>query len=229
MNGIIMIGMLLSSLQTVSNSALNDKQMTIDEMEKALIYAAQAGLDEKVAIYIKQVKDINASDNNGRTALMCATYGNHISCARMLIKAGADVNAQDDIKNSPFLYAAASGHLEIAKLCVMGGADFHLLNRFGGTGLIPAAEKGHPEMVKYLLSLKGFPKDHINYLGWTAVLEVVVLTDGSEKYQQILHYLIEGGCDINIPDKDGLRPLQLARKYNKVALVKILEAAGAKG
>jgi len=229
MNKLIIISLLLLSVQTVAGNVKSEKQKSMDEIEKELIYAAQAGLDEKVAVYIKQVKNVDVRDSNGRTPLMCATYGNHLACAEMLIKAGADVNAQDDIKNSPFLYAAASGYLEIAKLCVMAGADFNLLNRFGGTGLIPAAEKGHPEMVEYLLSLKDFPKDHINNLGWTAVLEVVVLTDGSEKYQQILHYLIEGGCDINIPDKDGLRPLQLAHKYNKEALAKILEAAGAKG
>ena len=154
---------------------------------------------------------------------MIATYQNHLPAARLLMESGADVNAQDNMRNSPFLYAGASGYLEIVKLCLQHNADFNVVNRYGGTALIPAAEKGHVEVVKLLANTKGFPIDHINNLGWTALLEAVILSDGGPKHQQIVQILIDAGCNVSIPDKDDITPLQHARKKGYSQMVNILK------
>ena len=56
-------------------------------------------------------------------------------------------------------------------------ANLRDTNRYGGTALIPAAHHGHPETVRMLLGTD-IDIDHVNRLGWTALLEAVILGDG---------------------------------------------------
>lgn len=193
-----------------------------------LLSAAKSGNVAETKRLVSAGADIEARDNNRRTPLMLATLGNHIDVARILIENGANVNAQDDIRDSPFLYAGASGYVEIAKMCLAHGADFKVFNRYGGSALIPASEKGHTEMVALLLKVKNFPINHINNLGWTAVLETIILTNGSPKYVEILKMLVNAGCDVNIADAEGVKPLTHAKRKRYQAMVNILEAAGGK-
>ncbi len=57
-----------------------------------------------------------------------------------------------------------------------------ILNRYGGTSLIPASERGHVDYVRRVLGT-GIDVDHINRLGWTALLETVILGDGGPDHQ----------------------------------------------
>lgn len=100
-------------------------------------------------------------------------------------------------------------------------------NRYGGTALIPAAEKGHIENVRTLLKA-GVDVNHINKLGWTALLEAIILTNGGKKHIEIVKLLIQNGANVNLPDKDGVTPLQHARKKRFKEMEKLLEKAGAK-
>ncbi|WP_262271930.1 MULTISPECIES: ankyrin repeat domain-containing protein [Microvirga] len=170
--------------------------------------------------------DIDARDEAGRTALLIATHGNRIEVARVLIEAGADVNAKDRINDSPYLYAAARGYLEILKMTLAHGADLKSTNRYGGTALIPAAERGHVDTVRTLIEA-GVDVDHVNNLGWTALLEAIILGDGGECHQQIVDLLVKAGADINLADRDGLKPLQHVRSRGYREIEAILVAAGA--
>ncbi|WP_413999057.1 ankyrin repeat domain-containing protein [Flavobacterium sp. W1B] len=198
-----------------------DKNITLFE-------AVDNGDTVLVTDLLKEKPSLEAKNKEGRTALMQAVYKRNNDIAILLINAGADVNAQDDMKNSPFLYAGAEGNLEIVKKALNHGANFGVYNRYGGTALIPAAEKGHLEIVKLLVNTPGFPKDHINNLGWTALLEAVLLSDGGRVHINIVAALIDGGCNVNIADKNGITSLIHAKKQGYVEMVKLLEEAGAK-
>lgn len=52
-------------------------------------------------------------------------------------------------------------------------------------------------------------------------MEAIVLNNGDET-QQVIHLLIERGADVNIPDNDGVPPLQHARARNLEEIEKIL-------
>jgi uncharacterized protein len=170
--------------------------------------------------------DIDARDEAGRTALLIATHGNRIEVARVLIEAGADVNAKDRINDSPYLYAGARGHLEILMMTLAHGADLKSTNRYGGTALLPAAERGHVDTVRTLIEA-GVDVDHVNNLGWTALLEAMILGNGGERHQQIVELLAKAGADINLADRDGVKPLQHARSRGYREIEAILVAAGA--
>src|SRR5688572_14831324 len=191
--------------------------------DQALIAAAGKGDLASIERLMREGAGVAARDARGRTALLAATHGNHVAVARALIAAGADVNAKDHIEDSPFLYAGAEGRTEILKMTLAAGADLKSTNRYGGTALIPAAHHGHPETVKILLAT-AIDKDHVNKLGWTALLEAVILGDGGKTHTEILRLLVEAGANVNLADRDGVTPLQHARRRGFAAMVRILEA-----
>lgn len=172
--------------------------------------------------------DKELRDESGKTPLLMALHGRHMDAAKALIAAGADVNAQDTISDSPFLYAGAEGFSEIVTLCMKAGADYTVYNRYGGSALIPACERGHVATVETILSDKSFPVNHINRLGWTALLEAVILGSGGEVHTEIVKKLIAAGADVDIADKDGVSSLMHAREKGQKEIVKLLEQAGAR-
>lgn len=197
-------------------------------MNIQLLNAANNGDIEAIKQLLKDGENVNVQDSNGRTPLMIATYRNDIKTATVLIQAGADVNIQDHIKNSPFLYAGAEGYLEILRLTIQAGADPAITNRYGGTALIPASEHGYVDIVNELLIHTDIDVNHVNNLGWTALMEAIVLSDGNVKQQQTIKLLIEHGADVNIPDKDNVTPLKHARSRGFKEIEQILLKAGAK-
>jgi ankyrin repeat protein len=194
--------------------------------DQALIEAAGRGDPAAVERLIREGARVSARDNRGRTALLVATHGNHVAVARALIAAGADVNAKDDMQDSAFLYAGAEGRIEILKM-TLPTADIKSTNRYGGTALIPAAHHGHTEAVRILLAT-AIDKDHVNRLGWTALLEAVILGDGGPVHSEIVRLLVEAGANVNIADREGVTPLQHAKRRGYAAMVRILEARGAR-
>jgi ankyrin repeat protein len=194
-------------------------------MNAKLVHAAEAGDTSAVLQLLAEGANINAQDERGRTPMMAATHGNHVETVQALIQAGADINIRDNRLDNPFLYAGAEGLLEILRLTIEAGADTRLTNRFGGTALIPAAERGHVEVVEELLTHTDVDVNHVNNLGWTALLEAIILSDGGERHQQIVQLLVDHGADITIADKAGVTPLDHARERGHSRIVEILLSA----
>lgn len=184
--------------------------------------AAEAGHTDDVLRFISQGAGLNDRDTRGRTALMAAVHGNKPETARLLIEAGADVNIQDQRLDNMLLYASAEGLRELVELAIKAGADTRLTNRFGGTALIPAADRGHVDIVEILLTSTDVDVNHINNLGWTALLEAVILGDGGTRHQQIVALLLQYGADPLIADRDGVTALAHARRNHYIEMERML-------
>ena len=52
----------------------------------------------------------------------------------------------------------------------------------------------------------------MNDLGWTALLEAVILGDGGAAHQEIVRLLVVAGADTEIPDRDGVTALAHAQR-----------------
>ncbi|WP_426473242.1 ankyrin repeat domain-containing protein [Chryseobacterium balustinum] len=167
--------------------------------------------------------DVNTKDSRGRSLLLLAAVGKKIKIAKILVEYKADVNLQDQQLDSPFLFAGANGQTELVKLFLKNGARFDVFNRYNGTALIPACERGHVETVKVLANTEGFPINHVNRLGWTALMEAVILGDGSLKYQQIVQILKDKEVK-DIADNEGITALEHAKSLGYKEIVKILES-----
>ncbi len=172
--------------------------------------------------------DVNARDSRRRTALIVVGETGHIEVARVLLAARAEVNALDDRRYDALTQAAARGDHALVGLLLEAGANVRLITSpYDGTALIAAAHHGHVEAIRLLLARR--PNvDHVNNLGWTALMEAIVLGDGGARHTETLRLLIAAGANMNIPDRAGMTPLAQARRRGYAEMVKALEAAGAR-
>lgn len=183
-----------------------------EETAMNLLDAVRAGEVETVRLLLSDGADIEMRDTDERTPLLLATRQDAVEIARLLIEAGADVNAKDAIQDTPFLYAGAEGRDAILRMILATGrANLRDTNRYGGMALIPASHHGHPSTVRILLDTN-IDIDHVNNLGWTALIEAVILSDGGPVHQEIVGLLVDAGANPNIPDRDGVTPLEHARR-----------------
>jgi hypothetical protein len=170
----------------------------------------------------------NIQDSKSRTPLHVAVYLKQPEAARALLRLGANPNALEIDRYDIVTIAAVANDLEMLKIALDGGGSAKTItSRYDGTALIAAAHLGHVEAVKMLIEAKA-PLNHINNLGWTALMEAVVLGNGDTNHTATVRALVEAGCDVNIADKQGTTPLQHARRRGYVEMARILENAGAR-
>ena len=163
---------------------------------------------------------LEAVDDRGRTPLVRAAYGNHVELAGYLVGLGADVNHKDDTVQSPYLIATAEvgDDPRLLDLFLTHGARVNDLDSWNGTGLIRAADRGYPQVVARLIAA-GIDLDHVNRLGWTALLEAVILGGGDAAHREVVQLLLRAGADPTIADRDGVTPAEHARSrgYTEIA------------
>ena len=171
---------------------------------------------------------IDARDSNGRTPLHVAIFLHHGNAARALLRHGANPNALDAQRYDIVTIAAVADDIDMLKLALAGGCQAtNITSPYDGTALIAAAHLGHDEVVRTLIAAKA-PLDHVNNLGWTAVIESIVLGDGGKRHVATLEALVKAGANLNLADRSGATPLTLAKSRGYTEMVKILEAGGAR-
>lgn len=193
--------------------------------QASLLDAAAAGRTTEVSRLITAGGDLEVRDAQGRSPLLLAVAGNHVAIAKALLAAGANINAQAANRDTPWLLAGAAGRAEIVAAMIPLKPDLTIRNRYGGNALIPACERAHVETVKLLLT-SGIDLNHVNDLGWTCLLEIVILGDGGPRHQEVAKLVLDAGADPSLADKDGLSPLAHARQRGQRAVAALIEKAG---
>ena len=190
--------------------------------------AAKGDAAEIEKLIAAGAKPDGALDSNKRTPLHVAAYMKQHAAARALLRLGANPNALEIERYDIVTIAAVANDIEMLKLALEGGASArNITSRYDGTALIAAAHLGHAEVVKILIEAKA-PLNHVNNLGWTALMESIVLGNGGANHTATARALVEAGADVNIADKQGATPLQHARRRGYVEIARILENAGAR-
>lgn len=192
-------------------------------MHDQLFAAAAAGDISTVESLLAQGANINARDKGKQTPILVAAQNKQYDMIRYLASKGADINAQCNKNFNPFIHGCITNDPELVRLMVLLGTDLTRLTRFGGNGLTPAAEKGHEEIVKFLLENTDINVNLTNTVGWTALIEAIILNDGGEKMQRIIRMLLEHGADPRMTDEWGVPPVELARRKGYMEIVAIIE------
>ena len=68
--------------------------------------------------------------------------------------------------------------------------------------------------------------DHVNRLGWTALLEAIILGGGDQGHTEVVRLLVAAGADVNLADGDGVTPLAHARRQGYDEIAAILQRSG---
>jgi ankyrin repeat protein len=189
---------------------------------------AAAHRGDMVALSARSRTALDARDGHGRTPLHVATFARHGRFIESLSRAGADLNLLDNDRYDAVTIASVADDEETLKLLLgLGASAKQVTSRHDGTALIAAAQLGHDGVVRQLIAA-GAPLDHVNNLHWTAVIESIVLGDGGPRHQATLKALIDAKANLQLTDRDGRTPLQLAKARGHAEMVRMLEAAGAR-
>nr|WP_306263895.1 ankyrin repeat domain-containing protein [Pararhizobium sp. IMCC3301] len=183
--------------------------------------AAYANDVVEIGRLAKTGADINARDSYRRTPAHVAAFASNDKALAALADAGADLNALEAGLYDVVTIAAVANDPELMSLAIRRGNRADLTTSiYDGTALIAAAHLGHQEIVQRLIDA-GAPLDHVNNLGWTALIEAVILGDGGPDHLATVKALVAAGADRSIADRNGVTPLAHAenRNYQDIAAI----------
>ncbi|MGW8888579.1 ankyrin repeat domain-containing protein [Streptomyces sp. NPDC055749] len=195
-------------------------------LDHELLEAARTGDTDAVRAAIEGGARVDTRGEELRTPLLLAVLGDHIEAARALVAAGADPDAQDRREESPWLATGVTGSVAMLHVLLPAGPDVTLRNRFGGISVIPASERGHVAYVREVLRCTDSDVDHVNRLGWTALLEAVILGEGGRAHQEIVALLLAAGARPGLPDGEGVTALEHAERRGFKEIATLLRGAG---
>jgi ankyrin repeat protein len=223
---------LLSLLVVLALAAAGHAQIPPNAAELArytgLHAAAATGNVAEIERLTRSGAKFDETDDHLRTPLHVAAFAHQHGAARALLKLGANPNALEAQRYDIVTISSVDNDVEMLKLALAGGGKSgNITSPYDGTALIAAAHLGHAEVVRTLIAAKA-PLDHVNNLGWTALIESIVLGDGGANHTATLKALVSAGADLNIADRSGATPLTLAKRRGYAEMVAILEKAGAK-
>jgi len=213
-----------NEIAKVLETALDADKPSKQVANRRLLAAAQRGDATAAALAVRAGANLETRDQRGRTPLLLAVTEERLAVARLLVHLGANPDALDDQHDTPWLVTGVTGSVDMLEVLLPAGPDLKIRNRFGGTSLIPASERGHVAYVRRVVRTD-IEINHMNNLGWTALLEAVILGDGSRRYQQIVSTLLDAGADPKIADRQGVTALQHAEQRGQRAVARILRDA----
>lgn len=223
MRAIIIAAMLTTAIPAWAQTAPSASEIAAYQ---GLHLAAHHGDAGAIRALAAAGAELDARDASGRTPAHVAAFASNDDALRALAEAGADMNALDNRAYDVVTIAAVADDPELMSLAIARGNRADLITSpYDGTALIAAAHLGHAEVVRRLIAA-GAPLDHVNNLGWTALIEAVILGNGGPNHIETVRVLVEAGADATIADRDGTTPLQHAQRRGYSEIAEIIEAAG---
>ena len=180
-----------------------------------------AALKEVIEEVIALSGDINATDEDGYTALHFAAKKGYRECVDLLILSGADVNTRSLNGDTPLHAAVEGGHAYCVKLLILSGADVNTKSSTGTTPLYAAVFRGYVQCVKALASAHGVDINAPNSRGYTPLYTAVLLAK-----DKCVRPLVAANADVSsVSSALGASPLHIAANRNNVKCIKELLAS----
>jgi ankyrin repeat protein len=181
---------------------------------EAVKFLAENGVDIN-----DEGKPLDAAIENGQKEIV-----------EYLIKKGVDVNAveirQDGEKaglksGSALSTATFFGWYDLVEILLENGAELEYQNECvdKDTVIITAAERGSKNILEYLIK-SGSKINYHNEKGETALMRAV-----NNGYIENVELLLKYNAEIDLKNKDGDTALDIAKKRNNKAIIKVLEGS----
>jgi ankyrin repeat protein len=142
----------------------------------ALFYAASSAEDpdlerrrvETLGVLLDHGALIDASNSDGQTPLMVASWSSSVEAVRMLVDRGAALHARDVHSFDSLGYAALKDHVQVADIILDAGADIEYRGPKGRTPLMLGIKSGNHRVVELLLD-RGANLASVDRDGWRAI------------------------------------------------------------
>lgn len=131
-------------------SAVKKTDYLPDAATMDLWRVAENGDLNELARVLPRVRDINARNEHGVTALMRAAQYGHVKMVRALLERGADANIKRNDKFTALALAAFFGHTEIVRALMEHGADSQASTRYDTSPHMWATARTFNEVVDQL-------------------------------------------------------------------------------
>ena len=214
----------LGHLNIVRTLLARGAEINPDGGQTPLMLAAKYGRMNVVRELIRQGASIDAHRDSG-TALVLAAEAGRVEVVRALLDAGA--RTDEEYAHSAVLASCENGHLDVLHLLIERDVDLYVPHGSPqcGNALMFAVSGRHKEIVRVLLS---------NSVDANATSpRQTALTMAIEKCSfDIAKLLIEGGADVNAPERANYRtyrtPLMNAVRADSLRIVEMLLQRGAR-
>jgi uncharacterized protein len=184
-----------------------------------LVDAAKNG-DTVTVRALLQTADVNASQDDGTTALHWAAHRDDLAMVDLLLKARANVHAANRYKITPLALAAMNGSVRVIERLLAAGASANERVGSGETVLMAAARSGHADAVTLLLARGADVNARDTFSSQTALMWAA-----SRANVPVIKTLVEAGADVNA--KTPARPR--VHPNDQAPFTKALDAGGQSG
>jgi len=192
----VAIGLLLLGAASVSSAAPGPQ---------TLADLIRAGNREAVlAAITSPAVDVNATDPDGSTALLWATYTVDHDLVRALLKAGAKANVTNNFGSSPLAEAVKLADADLVQMLLEAHADANASNQDGETALMVASSVGSLKIAQLLVGRGANVNAVENFRGQTALMWAA-----AENHPDIVDLLLSHGADVKRRAKSDDWPRQM--------------------
>ena len=177
--------------------------------------------------------NINASDKDGKTALLHAASRGEVEIARALLADHCDVSSADSFGKTALIRAIQGANFEVVRLRVQRshhGCNINAADKSGETALMHAINQGQVELVRALLVDE---QCNVNArgTGWSTrwgTGRMPLIRAGSKGLVEVVQALLEDPrCDVNAVDSIGETALMHFSAKGRTSIVERLLAANA--
>jgi len=228
-------------------TTLTFSQQTNEDL--MLLQAAYEGNESKLLEALINKANIDASTENGVTALVYAAQRGYTDIVKILVFNGANINHCTNDSVSPLLAAAMFNYLDIVKYLASKGANIYVTNNSGIGALHYAAAYGYDSLTTFLIENKAninSPDSEGNsplmiacFTGNDNIARILIskgaLLETKDKrlftllmasvqngYFDLSKYLLEKGSNILAANDEGGSALTLAIMQKQYSLISLL-------
>jgi hypothetical protein len=192
-----------------------------------LYYAALCGFSNLVEqLIVKYPQHVNAMGGRLLTPAVAALAGRHFQLAKVLHRHGSSVDPQDRFQSTPLHSAAYCEDPEMVQVLLDYGVDVNALDQFGSTPLDYGSLHlfNDPRVVRLLLDHGADP----NVKAWGRDGLTILHRASQWGSTEIVRLLIEHGASVEVKDKRGRTPLEVASGEQRDDIIKLLSGHRAK-
>ncbi len=208
-----------ATLPAMIDEALKQGSTLNQELHNATI----ARDSTRIEYLLKRGANINATDNEGQTALIVAAKGGDISVMNGLLEYQANPNLQDNDGWSAAMHAVRANEPKVFRLLGKHKANFNLVNKDGLTALAMAVADNKQNAAVAMLDHGANPDFAMGSAKYNALM--LAVTKGNQTMAQTL---LQYKANPNARNAAGVTSLMIAAHSDQDMIVSLLMKSGAK-